>query len=83
MTVFDYIKYSSTDLDSEEELDVLPGRLLQLYNDEVHAMAKQVWQDSPYERYTTRFMARWRHIGDESKQSVFLRALKKYSNDLI
>jgi hypothetical protein len=78
VSLFDVIKYSSTDLDSEEELDTLPEDLLRLYIAEVHTdIGFTHW----FEPYTTYTMANWDTISGKPKRVTFMRALRKYNND--
>jgi hypothetical protein len=83
MSLFDIIKYSSTDLDSEEELSNLPEDLRRLYAAEVHSEVYLAFghRHAVFEHYSINTMANWETISGKPKRVTFMRALRKYSND--
>ena len=78
MSLFDIIKYSGTDLNSQAELEALPEELLELYRDEVRHGADEAVRCIIY---SIAEMAGWLTISMQPKQVTFNRALKRYNND--
>ena len=91
MSLFDVLKYTGTNLDSEEELSKLPIELFRLYQSA--AYEHYGLQDSlcrvlkdPLSTQIRYLAAKWNadsYVSYVSKQLIFNKVLKEYNNDYI
>ena len=84
MSLFDVIRYSNTDLDSEEELSKLPIELFRMYQSAAYAyynnedILNNAMKDPL--SYQIQYLAIW---SGTRKQLIFKKVLKEYNNEPI
>ena len=87
MSIFDVIRYSNTDLDSEEELSKLPDGLFRAYQyaayDHFGSSLKDVIHKYSMEYQYNVMAIKWSLGNDKLKQQLFKKVLRQWNNESI